>query len=195
MTTWEQPRTRRGPAVVVLAVVSVLLLAAAAAGLTLWLVERSAHADTAQRADDLRGHLAEQRRRLAEQPRKIQAATDALLSASKELGVILTSYDYRTIDDDVQRLLDHATGEFAEEYRAASASLRSLVTTNKVTSTGKVIAAGVVRADPHRAKLVLFVDQKVSSKQTSKPRIDRIRIQLATVARGDRWLIADVVLK
>jgi Mce-associated membrane protein len=64
------------------------------------------------------------------------------------LALALTTVDYRTVDRDVQRILDNATGAFYDDFNGRSAEFTQVVLDSKSTSTSTISEA---RLDSHDA--------------------------------------------
>jgi len=125
-----------------------------------------------------------------------RAEADAL-AAAQTYAVQLTSYDYRHLDSDFNRVLGDSSpgGRFRSQFTAASTSLKPLIIQYHGVSTATVTGAGVAAgATTDRVTVVLFVDQTVTNTNSPTPRVDRNEVQITLVKSGDRWLIDDVVL-
>jgi hypothetical protein len=179
--SWSPP-PRRGPALIALAVIAMVLFATTATFLTLWLVERSDDGETSQQAS----------------PRPSPTTTvpdpTEALAAGKRLIVLVTSYDYRTIYQRMTEVLDNSTGQFAEQYERASGSLRDVVTDGKGVASGRVIRIAVAKSEAQRVELLAFVDQTVKNANRPSPRSDKTRVMLTIVERNGRWLIEKLEL-
>jgi Mce-associated membrane protein len=157
-----------------LGVIAVLLVAALATGV-LWLRARSSLADA----------------------NALAAAQSGALAAAEQYAVYLTSYDYRHIDADFNRVLDHASasGKFKSQFVKASQDLRALIIQYKGVSTATVTGSGVSNgAALDRVTVVLFVDQTLTNSNSPTPRVDRNEVQIVVVKQGDSWLIDNVTL-
>lgn len=157
-----------------LGVIAVFLVATVAAGV-LWLRARSSLADA----------------------NALAAAQAGALASAQQYAVYLTSYDYRHIDADFNRVLDHASpsGKFKSQFVKASQDLRALIIQYKGVSTATVTGSGVSNgAALDRVTVVLFVDQTLTNSNSPTPRVDRNEVQIVVVKQGDSWLIDDVSL-
>ena len=70
------------------------------------------------------------------------------VEAGKTVALALTTIDYRTVDRDVQRILDNATGVFYDNFKGRSAEFTQVVLDAKSTSTSTISEA---RLDSHDA--------------------------------------------
>ncbi|MFN2522115.1 MAG: hypothetical protein ABR614_02205 [Mycobacteriales bacterium] len=147
---------------VVVAVLSVLLLALAAGALV--------------------GAL-----KLREYADKDNARAAALIAARTD-ALNLTSIDAKAIDQDLQRVLEGATGGFKTDFSQRSKDLKTVLTENEVSAEGKVLEAALVRADQDTATALVVVDSNVKNKAAPAGRSNTYRMQLDLERHGGRWL-------
>ena len=117
-----------------------------------------------------------------------EARRQEILQTARQQGVNITTLDYQTVDEDLQRVLEQSTGTFRKEFRAGTKDLTDLVVKNKAVSTGEVLEVGIVTADSDSARVLVVADSTVSNGSTAKPQVRHYRMQLDLVRRGDRWL-------
>ena len=104
------------------------------------------------------------------------ARHDALAAASGIARDIL-SYDYRTIDRDIATARAETSGEFARQYAAASAELRTEAQANHAIVQARVRDTGVVAASSSQVIVLVFADQ-VSVTRTSASAVPTTRLFL-----------------
>lgn len=121
------------------------------------------------------------------------AAAQALAAAEKYV-VTLTSIDSNDIDQNVADILAGSTGEFNAKYAQTSGQLRQLIIDNKTTARGKVVESAVKSVSPNKVKVLLMVDQSVSSLASPEVQIDRSRIKMTMEKIDGRWLVSKVEL-
>ncbi len=117
-----------------------------------------------------------------------EARRQEILQTARQQGVNITTLDYQTVDQDLQRVLELSTGTFRKEFRAGTKDLTDLVVKNKAVSTGEVLEAGIVTADSDSARVLVVADSTVSNGASAQPQVRHYRMQLDMVRRGDRWL-------
>jgi hypothetical protein len=192
-----EPAARSRGLVVALVVAAVLVV-----GLTAALVASLWHSSTLsdhQRSAEQKAHRAEQARQSLthelQQARSAaavgnlalgQSAVTAARSYAGEFG----SYDYRHLDADFAKVAAHLTPQFKTSYIASSSKLKPAIEQVKGVAVGSVRAAGLVSATDTTALVAVFLDQKVTTSQSSTPRIDRNRLLVSLVKSGDTWLIS-----
>jgi Mce-associated membrane protein len=144
-----------------------VLLVVALAGLTLSVVALSK-----QRADD--------------------TERAGAMKAARQLALDFTTYDYQTSDADFKRVTDESTGQFKQEFQAGIDAVKTEVVTNKATSKGDVLEAGVVSNDKDSAQVLVIVNAVVTNTASTTGTERRYRIKLDMVREKDRWLTADL---
>jgi Mce-associated membrane protein len=115
-----------------------------------------------------------------------------VLQQARQIGVNFVTLDYRTFDDDVDLVLDGATGSFRDSFRAGVEQTRELVTQNQSVSTGKVTEAALVSSDEDSAQVLLVVDTEVTNTANPEPAARNYRVQLDLSRVADRWLASDL---
>ncbi len=154
--------TRRGRGLVLALVLAVVVsLGAAGAFGVLWWSER---AQAAQRGE--------------------------VLALAERIAVDVTTYDYRKIDENFDRVVAQSTDKWAEVYRDKRAEqLADVIVEGKATSEGTVRDAGIAELTEDRAVVVAFVDQTITNVHTPQPRIDRNRMRLVLRKIDGEWLL------
>jgi len=123
---------------------------------------------------------------------KLDAARDAALTAARQEIVNLDSLDHATIDADLKRVLEGATGTFKEQFSRAQGDLKSLIVERKTVSTGNVVQAGVVRSDADTATVLVAVDRTVKDSSASEGAVAHDRWRVDLEKHGGRWLVSDL---
>jgi Mce-associated membrane protein len=121
------------------------------------------------------------------------ARHDALAVAPAIARDIL-SYDYRTIDRDIAHARSETSGEFARQYDAASAELRTEARANHAIVQARVRDTGVVAATSSQVVVLVFADQ-VSVTRTSAGSVPTTRlvpsaVQMTLTKVDGRWRVS-----
>jgi Mce-associated membrane protein len=97
-----------------------------------------------------------------------------------------------TVDRDLQRIVDGATGDFKDEFTRGQAQVRAAVVENNVESRGTVLRAALVSGDRRFAVVLLAVDATVRNAKTPDGRVSHYRIQVEVSRDADsgRWLVS-----
>jgi hypothetical protein len=80
------------------------------------------------------------------------------IDAAKTVALALTTVDYRTVDRDVQRILDNATGVFYDNFKSRSAEFTQVVRDAQSTSTGIITEANLQSHDDGAARVLVVVN-------------------------------------
>ncbi len=123
---------------------------------------------------------------------EVGARHEAILSAASQEAVNFTTLDYRHLDADLAQVMAGATGTFRSEFQAKLDQLKSLITTNKAVSTGRVLEAGIVSDSPTAARVLLAVDSTVNNSAEPNGSQRHYRIQLDLVRVDGRWLTSNL---
>ncbi|MCQ4121328.1 hypothetical protein [Rhodococcus tibetensis] len=112
-----------------------------------------------------------------------QAERDAherseILDAARQGVVNLTTMNFEHADEDVQRVLDGAAGEFRDEFEARSKDLVAVMQEARVQSEGEVRQAAIESQSGDSADVIVAVAQKVSNAggPAQEPRGQRMRV-------------------
>ncbi|MEV7970360.1 hypothetical protein AB0O34_30890 [Sphaerisporangium sp. NPDC088356] len=122
------------------------------------------------------------------------AARDRLaaVQAAERYALTLMAVDYRTVDRDVQRVLDTSTGRAKDDYARDAERLKAATRLNKAVQTGVVRAAGLASMDgPKGTARVLVVADSVirweGAKTAPQDRFYRWNVEVTKV-RGSWWV-------
>jgi Mce-associated membrane protein len=123
---------------------------------------------------------------------QLAAAHQAALAAAKQTTVDFVSISASSVDGDLQRIADGATGDFKDEFTRGMPQVRQAVVENKVESTGQVLRAGLVSGDLDSAVVLVAIDASVKNVGAPDGRLSHYRIQvdLATDPDSGRWLVS-----
>jgi len=121
------------------------------------------------------------------------ARTSALAAARTEASALVT-YQYQHLATDWSVVRHDATASFWRSFSRSSAGLAKALTQYHATSSGQVLAVGLVSATTARAVVLAFVDQRVTSTASTTPTVDESRVELTLVRPDGRWLIDRVEL-
>jgi len=114
------------------------------------------------------------------------------VSAARQAMKNFMEVNQSTLDRDLQRVADAATGDFKSEFERDRAQLKKAYTEKKVQAHGDVLDAAVDTkgSDDDSVRVLLVVDQNVKSGPT--PQLRHYRIQVDMAADGDRWLVSSL---
>lgn len=119
-----------------------------------------------------------------------QADRAAALVAAESATTALTSINFDTADQDIQRVIQAGTGEFGGLFQQNVESYVQMVKDSQVTSTGKVTSAALTSADANAAQALVAVSGTVKNASTPQEQQRLYRMRIDMVKEGDRWLVS-----
>jgi Mce-associated membrane protein len=114
------------------------------------------------------------------------------LQAARSGVVDLTSFDYLTLDDDIEQIRRVATGDLREASVSQLDQRRQEITDLEAVSNTEVVGAGVTRADGDDATVLLVIQSTQESAATPQAQIVRYRIEVSLEKVEDRWLLSGI---
>lgn len=121
-----------------------------------------------------------------------ERSREAVLLAARQQALNFTTIGYKTVDRDVQRVINGATGDFRASYQQNRKTIKQTVTKNRSTSKGEVLSAGLRSVDSDSAVALVVVDASVTNVAHKKPTLQNYRMQLDLARSRDRWLVSGV---
>lgn len=122
--------------------------------------------------------------------RAVEQAREDGLEAAQAAAVELLSYDHRRIEEDIEEAERLGTGEFLEQYQAATEGLVEQAESGSVVVRTTVQAASVQSASAERVEVLLFVDQTTTRTDLPEPRVEQNRVRLTLDDVDGRWLVS-----
>jgi len=166
-TSAADQRRRTGALVIVLSVLAGLL---AASSIALALVAKSERDDRAA----------------------FLSAREAAATAAGRLIVNLDALSAPTIDKDMRRVVDGATGTFKKQFTKSQKQLKTYVLQQKITSSGTLRSVGVIRSDTDTATVLVAVDRTFKDSGHPKGVVANDRWKVSLEKHGGRWLVAEL---
>ena len=114
------------------------------------------------------------------------------LQAARSGVVDLTSFDYLTIDDDVEQLRRVATGTLRDESITQLEGRRQQITDLQAVVNSEVVGAGVTRVDGDDATVLMVIQATQESTASPQAEIVRYRIEVTLEKSGGRWLLSGI---
>jgi hypothetical protein len=113
------------------------------------------------------------------------------LQAARSGVVDMTSFDYLTLDDDIEQIKRVATGDLRTEAADQLDSRRQQITDSQATVNTEVVGAGVTRANATDATVVLVIQSTQKSTASEQAQVVRYRIRVE-LEKHDRWLLSGI---
>jgi hypothetical protein len=114
------------------------------------------------------------------------------LQAARSGVVDMTSFDYLTLDDDIQQIQGVATGDLREEAVDQLDSRRQQITDTQATVNTEVVGAGATRVDADDATVVLVIQSTQKSTASEQAQVVRYRIRVELQKTDGRWLLSGI---
>lgn len=120
-----------------------------------------------------------------------EASREAAVQVARERAVAILSYDYNTVDQDLQRARSGLTGRFLDEFNRGALVVAPTARTRQISTHARVIRAAVVDARPDDVVVLLFVNQNSRSVQSPDVQLTNTRVQLTMTKKDDQWLVSE----
>lgn len=120
------------------------------------------------------------------------AVAAALAAVPKAL-----SYDYRSLDEGLDRAVATMAPEFADEFRTTfDRTVREMAVSTKAVTEAVVRGAGLVRTDDTSASVLVYVDQSPADGPKARPdtplQVTQSRVVVELERSGDEWLVTSI---
>lgn len=113
--------------------------------------------------------------------------------AGREFAIALTNFDAATIDADFDRIVDYATGDFAEEAeRFYDEEIRTQLRDAQATSRSEIRDIYVQSFDGDSGSVFFTADQTVANNLSPRPITDTLRVELGMVEVDGEWKVRTV---
>jgi len=113
--------------------------------------------------------------------------------ATARQGVInLTSLDYNKAKENVQRVLDTATGEFKDDFQKRAEDFESVVKDSKAVTEGSVAATAVESMTKDSAVVLVLANESVTNIAGAKDQPRTFRFRVSVVHDGDDLKLSKV---
>ena len=116
-------------------------------------------------------------------------AAEAALKAARTVLVDMTTYDYKTIDEDFD-WIDQITDPNLHERMAKNVkSLSRIIRDSKATAKGEVIDAAPRAVDAKHVEVLAFVDQLIKDAENKGYKVEEQRISMTMVLDDGEWRV------
>ncbi len=115
-----------------------------------------------------------------------QEQRELFLRVGRQGAVNLTTIDWQNVNNDIQRILDSATGPFYDDFSKRSQPFIDVVKKVQSKSVGTVTEAGLESVSRNEARVLVAVSVKTSNlgAEDQPPRAWRMRIDVQKVDDG-----------
>lgn len=113
------------------------------------------------------------------------ARTEVLVAAA-DLAQRTLSYDYKTLENDMEVARARMTPTFRKEYDATMAEVRANTTKNKIVLQAVAVSSAIISASEHKARVLVFLNQTTTAGTGKSANQQQSRNSLViTLTRGD----------
>jgi Mce-associated membrane protein len=123
---------------------------------------------------------------------KEQQQSAAYVATAKQGVVNLTSLDFNKAKEDVQRVLDIATGEFKDDFQKRAEDFASVVKDSKAVTEGTVTAIAVESMNKDSAVVLVLANERVTNAAGAKDEPRTFRFRVSVVHDGDDLKVSKV---
>ena len=124
---------------------------------------------------------------------QVERQRSAAYTAAARQGVVnLTSLDFNKAKEDVQRVLDSATGEFRDDFQRRADDFASVVKDSKAVTEGSVTASAVESMGKDSAVVLVLANERVTNSAGAKDDPRAFRFRVSVVRDGDQLKISKV---
>ncbi|MGV0834259.1 mammalian cell entry protein [Mycolicibacterium thermoresistibile] len=124
--------------------------------------------------------------RAAEQQREL------FVQVGRQAAVNLTTIDHNQVEDDIQRIIDGATGSFREDFETRSDPFAEVVRQAQSTSEGTITEAGLESVDGDRGRVLVTVSVKTSVAEVPEEEPRSWRMRITVQQDGDEAKVSNV---
>jgi Mce-associated membrane protein len=116
----------------------------------------------------------------------------AYVATARQGVVNLTSLDFNKAKEDVQRVLDIATGEFRDDFQKRAEDFASVVKDSKAVTEGSVAATAVESMNNDSAVVLVLANERVTNVAGAKDQPRTFRFRVSVVHDGDDLKLSKV---
>jgi Mce-associated membrane protein len=123
---------------------------------------------------------------------KEQQRSAAFITTARQGVINLTSLDFNKAKEDVQRVLDIATGEFRDDFQRRADDFASVVKDSKAVTEGSVAATAVESMNNDSAVVLVLANERVTNLAGAKDQPRTFRFRVSVVHDGDALKVSKV---
>jgi Mce-associated membrane protein len=123
---------------------------------------------------------------------KEQQRSAAFITTARQGVINLTSLDFNKAKEDVQRVLDIATGEFRDDFQRRADDFASVVKDSKAVTEGSVAATAIESMNNDSAVVLVLANERVTNLAGAKDQPRTFRFRVSVVHDGDELKVSKV---
>jgi Mce-associated membrane protein len=115
---------------------------------------------------------------------------NAAMSAASDAAQTALSYSYKTFDADRKKARALMSPKLAKQYDGAMDQVAGQTATAQLTLKATVLSAGLLSAEEHKAKVLLFVNTVTSREGSKKQQLDQNRVVMDLTRKDGGWTVS-----
>lgn len=115
-----------------------------------------------------------------------------VLQAARSNVVDFTSFDYLTLDDDIEQVRRVAVGDLRDGAVDQLDSRRQEITDAEAVVSTEVIGAGVTRADSEDATVLMVIQTTRETNASEQAQVVKYRIEVEMQHANGRWVLTKI---
>jgi Mce-associated membrane protein len=123
---------------------------------------------------------------------KEQQRSAAFIATARQGVINLTSLDFNKAKEDVQRVLDIATGDFKDDFQRRADDFASVVKDSKAVTEGSVAATAIESMNNDSAVVLVLSNERVTNVAGAKDQPRTFRFRVSVVHDGDELKVSKV---
>ncbi|WP_026341585.1 hypothetical protein [Actinomadura atramentaria] len=125
----------------------------------------------------------------------VERGTRDATSAAARVAQAVSSYDYRTLKDDIKTTGPLTTGQLRTQYDKLAQQLTTTAVDLQAVSTTTVVKTGAMTTGSSKVDVLVYANRTSVTKNTKEtPVPESLRIKITMVKKGDRWLASRIVV-
>ncbi len=116
----------------------------------------------------------------------------AYIAAARQGVINLTSLDFNKAKEDVQRVLDSATGDFKDDFQRRAADFESVVKDSKAVTEGSVAMTALESMNKDSAVVLVLANERVTNIAGAKDQPRTFRFRVSVVHDGAQLKVSKV---
>jgi Mce-associated membrane protein len=115
---------------------------------------------------------------------------NAAMSAASDAAQTALSYSYKTFDADRKKARALMSPKLAKQYDGAMDQVAGQTATARLTLKATVLSAGLLSAEEHKAKVLLFVNTVTTREGSKKQQLDQNRVVMDLTRKDGGWTVS-----
>lgn len=128
----------------------------------------------------------------AYQAHSVERQREAFVEAARHAAMSLTNVGWETVDADVQRVLDSASGTFHDDFQKRAESYREVVRQVQSKSEGTITSSALESVSDHTAKVLVSVTVKSGNAGVPEQAPQFWRMRLTVEENAGQAKVSDV---